>query len=459
MHLQPQRRELPLTSLWQAQIMADPKPPSRKLSWTDAWNARSAVGKRLGLQSTQTRIKLAIMFFLFGPLVGSGLIIIGWENYLWVLGAPILALSLLGWVLAPFVAAIAILYVLFVTIRDTIAPASQSDPTRDTATLATGDEGLAELGPSLAKLARLQGDIAARRRSALLSGIPVAAAVSLAVAYAIVTTSGFNLLALVMGVGLPLLFGIMFVTRPFESEFRQAFKTEVLPVLLQRHGDLVRRAGARMTFSRAMAMGVIARHESIYFDDVFAGMYRGESVEIADMVLVSPRDGEGRPKTSKAHHRVLAISLTLPRPVPATTAVLDLRRRKKDFQAPAKPLERLDLEDVVFSSVYEVYATDQIGGRVLLSPAVMRRLVEIADGHEFLPPTVLAHDGVLQVFLATYNERDFFEPGRVSRSDMAAHVRTIDKDLVQVFAILDDLLTVAGTLTTPLFAEGTHPIE
>lgn len=421
--------------------MSEPQNHS-KPGWAEAWAAKSAVAKRLQLSSIQTRIQIGVLAFLFSPLVGFALIGFGWNNYLWILGVPLLAIGLLAWVTMPFVAAGAIVYLAVRSLRQGMVPEAPR-PTGP----APDDPGLAV---AMAELKTVRKDLAARQSMALLKGMSIVGLIAAVLAIWIANSGGeFNLMGLAIGGGLPLIFGFFLISRPFEKQFRSAFKTAVLPILLQRHGTLRPRTGSATRFTAAAAMGVVGRHDDVLFDDVFSGVHSGHDVEIADAVLLVSKSEEERRGPRKTQHRVLAITLDLGRPVPATTAVIDAKRNRNYFATPGSSYERLDLEDVVFASVYDVFATDQIGGRALLTPAVMRRLVELSDGHDFMPPTLLAHESRLQLFLVTYNERDLFEPASVRIQDMATHIGAIDRDLGQLFAILDTLVEVADTLVTP----------
>lgn len=434
--------------------MAETGKPS-KPSWTERWLDKSAVERRLSVSATKSRLKLAVLFFLLAPFAGFGLIAIGMENYLWVPGALLLALGVLAWIVTPFLIGGGIVYSVFRSLRSdmtlTLAKGGTATPRVDT-NFGNGTDEI--LAPALTLLSQLQRDIAAQRRAALARGLPVAGLISLGLCIWIIKGGGgFNPIPLAIAAGFPLLFGLYLISSPFQSRFRLAFKDEVVPILLERHGALQRNSDYHITFPEAARAGVVLDHTEALVDDAFIGRHRDHAVEIADVVLLGPersRRENGRP--TRAQQRLLAITLHLPQSVPVPTAVLDSKRDKTRCLSPAAPMQRLALEDVVFSAVYDVYSTDQVGGRALLTPAVMRRLLEVADGREFLPPTLHAEGGDLQLFLTTYDERDLFEPGSVAVADMASHVRGVDRDLGYVFAIVETLIDMAEGLNTPRLA-------
>jgi len=80
-------------------------------------------------------------------------------------------------------------------------------------------------------------------------------------------------------------------------------------------------------------------------------------------------------------------SFRLARPRPGLTIVKRDRGMLGNLLAHAgSPIERLPLEDPAFESVFEVYGTDQVGGRVILTTTMLERLKSldhVANAHGF----------------------------------------------------------------------------
>lgn len=455
---------------------------SPKPGWTEKWNAKSAVDKRLTQDAAKKKFMSVVLFFALAPFIGGALIMIGQQNWLWIPGALIMVVGVLGWMIGPFVIGGGIIYAVFNTMKPDAAatfagPAAAATPT------GIDETTDAELAPILAQLDTLRHELARQRRAALTKVMPVIAVIVLLLCYWIIQSSGFNLIPIALVLTLPLFFGMHFISAPFQSQFRERFKTDVLPSLLARHGDWRRRNDYSVDLSGSAAVSVVPTHRIVQVDDAFTGTHRAVPIDIADLVLLNPartttameapesfdtnQKGQfeltkvmiraprsGRNDARKTAHRLLLISLTLDRPVPARTAVVDSRRDKSLFAGIDDAMQRVELEDVVFNSVYQVYSTDQVGARALLTPAVMRRLIEVADGKDFLPPTLYARDNKMLIFLATYNERDLFEPGTVAVADMGSHVRAIDRDLTNAFAIADTVIDMAAGLSTRPITHG-----
>ena len=65
------------------------------------------------------------------------------------------------------------------------------------------------------------------------------------------------------------------------------------------------------------------------------------------------------------------------------------------------------MDDVRFEEKFDVYTTDQIGARYVLTPALMERFREICERFG-CPVNAVFKDG--QIFIAVETRRDDFEP-------------------------------------------------
>ena len=85
----------------------------------------------------------------------------------------------------------------------------------------------------------------------------------------------------------------------------------------------------------------------------------------------------------------------------------------RDF-VQASGLERVRLEDPRFEERYQVYSSDQISARALLTPAVMERLMELERHTEGDPPRLVAEYGTLRVALSKGKTENLFEPPSIA---------------------------------------------
>lgn len=100
-------------------------------------------------------------------------------------------------------------------------------------------------------------------------------------------------------------------------------------------------------------------------------------------------------------------------------------------------LKRARLESPDFEKVFEVYTSDQVEARFLLTPDVMQRLSELDAVLKGAKLRCCFDEGQLFV---TLEGRNLFEPGSMSiRFDDPARVREILDNLSLIFRLMDDL--------------------
>jgi Protein of unknown function (DUF3137) len=125
--------------------------------------------------------------------------------------------------------------------------------------------------------------------------------------------------------------------------------------------------------------GLIERFESAGVDHILTGDARGVPFAIAEISLL---DAKGY----RMFGGVLA-SFRLARPRPGLTIVMRDRGILGNLlERAGSGIERLPLEDPEFEGVFEVYGTDQVGGRVILTTTMLERLKaldHLAHAHGF----------------------------------------------------------------------------
>jgi hypothetical protein len=138
----------------------------------------------------------------------------------------------------------------------------------------------------------------------------------------------------------------------------------------------------------------------------------------------------------------LLARVTLPRSLRGTTIVLadggalgslrDLLRREGT---------RVRLEDPAFEQRYQVFGTDQVAARALLTPAFMERFMALGARTGFREPLALAEDNCLTILLPKADATDLFEPPSYDRpaASRAALTRLHD-NIAAVLEIADAVL-------------------
>ena len=104
--------------------------------------------------------------------------------------------------------------------------------------------------------------------------------------------------------------------------------------------------------------------------------------------------------------------------------------------------QRIDLEDPRFTAVYEVWGTDQIAARALLTPAFMERLLALSGSASNIDgrPLLVARDNRLTLAIPRYGRDHFLAPGiRESAVSRASLIALYDR-IRQVLAVADAVI-------------------
>ena len=191
------------------------------------------------------------------------------------------------------------------------------------------------------------------------------------------------------------------------QEYVRLYKSRVLPLLAERFGNLTYRVASPADFDALARYRVMADFDTVEAEDELVGTYRGLALRITEAKLTK-RSG----KQKQTPFDGLLIDLVLPRSLTGTTVVRadqgvfgNLATRLR-----SSALERVRLEDPRFERQYEVYGSDQIEARALLTPAFMERFTALASGEGFSRPAALAQGNRLTAALPKRMMGDLFEP-------------------------------------------------
>lgn len=226
--------------------------------------------------------------------------------------------------------------------------------------------------------------------------------------------------------------GYLWASWSLGEAYRRTFKARVLPRLAAGFGPLAwRPAEPRLDDVRRL-FPAFDDHEA---EDEIYGDYRGLPLSIVELKLTRRRG-----KNTVTVFRGLTAAVTLPRGLAGTTVVVPDRglfgNLARSFREGA--FQPVRLEDPVFEKAYEVYGTDQIAARALLTPAFMERFMAMAASGRFGAPVALVQDNHLLMALETLGDRNLFEPpsyrkpaaGREAltqmREDIAAVLKAAD---------------------------------
>ncbi|HVN01907.1 MAG TPA: DUF3137 domain-containing protein [Caulobacteraceae bacterium] len=303
----------------------------------------------------------------------------------------------------------------------------------------------AELAPTLAELelVRLEAGRRIRRRAAWLTPIGAGAALALWAAY-LAVTGDLNLIVPPVAIAFGALAGHVVAAQRLALEYEALFKTRVLPRLAGLFGALTYRRPPPPDLERLRRFHVFRRFDTAHADDSIAGRYRGLDLEIVQLRLT-----RGSFPVRRQVFRGLLVELTLNNRLTGTTAIAADAGALGNLldQASGRDIRRVGLESRAFEREYEVYATDQVMARALLTPRFMERFTALGRNDGFGRPLALAEDDRLLIAMPFAAGRsagaDYFAPpGYDQPAQDDAVLTRLYRDLLCVLAVADEAIAL-----------------
>ncbi len=185
-------------------------------------------------------------------------------------------------------------------------------------------------------------------------------------------------------------------------------------------------------------------------DDYFCGEYKDVNIVISEELLQKEtvyytvskdefgfKEKSNRYVKKKKIFRGICILLTMNKNFKGRTVVLKDKGLFNVFKQ-IKGLQRVKLEDSVFETLFEVYSSDQIEARYLLTTAFMERMLKLTGLYEGKNIQFSFKDN--QLLLAISTKQDMFEACSFFRSNV--NKKKIDRVFNQfytVFSVVDIL--------------------
>lgn len=188
------------------------------------------------------------------------------------------------------------------------------------------------------------------------------------------------------------------------------------------------------------------------YEDLITGQRRGVDFELFEAHLEerrTSRDSRGNTRTSWVTvFKGQCLRLDFHKNFYGRTLIARDAGFFNRFNAP-RGMQRAGLEDPVFERIFEVYTTDQVESRYLLTPDLMQRLVDLENTFKGGKLKACFEGG--EMFI-TVEGGDLFEPGCMFRPlDSADRIKELLNDFNAVFNIIDEV--TAGQIRV----EAHHP--
>ena len=310
----------------------------------------------------------------------------------------------------------------------------------------TGDELMGELHPVLAELEAARLQVVRQVNARAMTRVPMGAAAGFGL-WCLEQISGradrdgiagivWNAVCLV-GVGA--VAGYYSAARDASAAYAHLYLARVMPLLAARFGGLSFRSPAQIDLQALNSESLFDDYDSAVADNEFFGAHRGLPISIATLLLTL-----GSGKQRRVSFEGLLVEVTLPRGLKGTTAVIAGSGAFEQLRHWLKTSSRrhIALEDPRFAAIYDVWSTDQIAARALLTPALMERLLALSgpaaniDGR----PLVVARDNRLTLVIPRYGRDHFRAPSFRKAADSRDSLIALYDQIAAVLAVADAVI-------------------
>nr|WP_315106079.1 DUF3137 domain-containing protein [uncultured Campylobacter sp.] len=250
-----------------------------------------------------------------------------------------------------------------------------------------------ELSPGLKELENERVILVAATKKANLIGLGAGICAGAAITYLLDAIFGAAIGALVYT------FTAMLITASKRREFRANFKRQIIEKIVKKHG---------LNYDKDLGLGLDefftiydCRVDEWSSEDLISGEIEGVRVKFSDFYAAKMVKKKNNTETVVLFRGVL-FKADFNKKSSCVTQIAYANSRNLAIYG-----QKANMDDVRFEEKFDVYTTDQIGARYVLTPALMERFREIRERFG-CPVNAVFKDG--QIFIAVETRRDDFEP-------------------------------------------------
>ncbi|MEM8836704.1 MAG: DUF3137 domain-containing protein [Pseudomonadota bacterium] len=226
-----------------------------------------------------------------------------------------------------------------------------------------------------------------------------------------------------------------FAMQPVRA-FKSRVKSRLLSEIAGRFGlTYTARPGGTGLEGRFLDVELVSAYTSFKNEDRFQGHFQGIPLDLVECHMERIRFTGKRTRRVTTFRGLLA-RLAFKKRFRGRTLVTNDQGLFNSFRFMGGNLGRVKLEDPVFEGIFEVYSTDQVEARYLLTPAFMERLVELSS--HFKRATVRVAFDAGDLLIAIDKRKPSFEIASIAKplADSPAI-----KELTQELLIFDAIVS------------------
>ncbi|RTR38209.1 DUF3137 domain-containing protein [Shewanella canadensis] len=236
---------------------------------------------------------------------------------------------------------------------------------------------------------------------------------------------------------LPLVPLFWWCSRPI-THYQSDVKLQVFPKIFRYFGDdFIFSPTHSMSMTTLKRSKLLPGYDKAHFDDYVQGTYRGIEIAINELALTKEVRRDKNSETKTVFNGVM-VQLSCHKKFNGHTVVVRSRGSLMNFLSDSfKRLSRVKLEDPRFEKLFDVFSSDQVEARYLLTVSFMERLQELADCFSGQFQCAFYEDKLL-IMLASRENR--FELGSIfNGATFEYEFSQINREMRQLFAMIEVL--------------------
>ncbi|MCE9680391.1 DUF3137 domain-containing protein [Shewanella sp. AS1] len=222
------------------------------------------------------------------------------------------------------------------------------------------------------------------------------------------------------------------------KEYKANVKHLVFPYIFSYFGDdFIFNPNQRMSLPLLELSKLLPDYDDAHFDDYVHGSHKGVAITINELKLTKEVRRDKRTETQTQFQGVM-VKLGSHKAFKGHTVVIKNRGGLVNFFSDSfRGLSRVKLEDPRFEKQFDVFSTDQIEARYLLTVSFMERLQELASLFDNKIQCAFYADSLL-IMLSSRDNR--FELGSLFQpATFEYEFSQINREMKQLFAMIDIL--------------------
>jgi len=228
--------------------------------------------------------------------------------------------------------------------------------------------------------------------------------------------------------------GAVFIFQMPYKSYKKKIKNDVMPKFVSFFEGFSYEQGKGLTISEMEESHIFPPADEYDADDCFSGFWQGVPLKISEQILKTVRHEKNKTEKQVVFQGIV-VNFEMNKKFKGQTIVLKdsgFLNRFKGF----KGFERVTLEDPVFEKLFEVYGTNQVEARFLLSPVFMERVVKLKDLYK--GKSIQLYFSNNKVLIAIDTKQDMFEPYCFFKTNLNKQkIDLVFEEFITIFSIID----------------------